>query len=1081
MKKFITTKLHAVVSVSVQEQTVEVENDIQEEEVKQEAEKEETVKNSADGASGGIVGLKSSSLSSSVMTLNSPTSKHQGSLKSSISGGGGGSNNSNNSITTGMMTVEVPPGGSPQLAKPPPVQQHGIISTTSTVVGQQIGGSSTTTTSSAAQVKMSGYLKKKRNKMGGWRKMYFILQNQLLLSYSSKDDYEKKLAPFKDIINLVPGTVIIPTTGPRFTIETNSKVLYTFRCDDHKSCSEWITALLDSLKGEGSGEKKFSHHHALHGPRSGGNLQHHLTRRSLSSLSSSSSSTSSTSTSAAYATDDPSKMAITSIRRLQHTGQLLQQRAKQSPAKQTSLSAPNLFYGFGSSNAIGVKAVTSAIVSNSNVKMGKLVQLPIAGGTARLLERGGGGGTGSGGGQKMYKILTINEDEDDGENDEKPVAAAAALASNPSSARGNGSTRGRGDPSSSGIKATTAPDPPHSPTSAESMENNSVKSRSTTTVNSGETTKERLTKEAGKARDDELFNSNFRLHTNLARMHQSVEVCRINSMFGGGKKLTSSSSSVVSGKRLNNHGVDGKSASSDSSNSLAASTGDLRSPNNKTTISRGNNNNDVIRNNLRGTPGGSATDLRRKPPPPDLLLAHSMAAAMMEPKPLKDINHNNLAKWSAESITIELTANGYNLTGTGIKSVGSTDTLYQRINGISTTGSESIVPRSRSRSNSHSSNLQPSSASSPESSQQKSHGFSSKVDLLRTLSTPQPVDQRTASSKKIDQGIGNGATQGGSSPMVEPIYAVVDLKVKKARRLNQLREHDSLGSVEDGTEDEHSIKVDMVRDQETGRLKEKSRSTNLLPIGGSGFGGSNDYEELNELIAESFINFGDDPEDSNDGENIYEPINIPEGPLTSSSTSLPSSQPTSSSSQMNNLWHNLKKMNLNHLFKQSSLPEKPNQRSALDDDLTAKASTFSEFSKKFGHHRRSIKNKMRGLYDRGQSVEAPLTKVGSQADEKQSQQQLRVTKVASESRQHMFSSTFGRNKKSRKSLSFDDFIPRKKHHQHHLNGVGVICKSDKTNNEKLHKELKRQLSKRSNSSSGGEGSFHDGKNGGIEL
>lgn len=340
MKKFITTKLHAVVSVSVQEQTVEVENDIQEEEVKQEAEKEETVKNSADGASGGIVGLKSSSLSSSVMTLNSPTSKHQGSLKSSISG-----NNSNNSVTTGMMTVEVPPGGSPQLAKPPPVQQHGIISiggrpkpaTTSTVVGQQIGGSSTTTTSSAAQVKMSGYLKKKRNKMGGWRKMYFILQNQLLLSYSSKDDYEKKLAPFKDIINLVPGTVIIPTTGPRFTIETNSKVLYTFRCDDHKSCSEWITALLDSLKGEGSGEKKFSHHHALHGPRSGGNLQHHLTRRSLSSLSSSSSSTSSTSTSAAYATDDPSKMAITSIRRLQHTGQLLQQRAKQSPRDRKSV------------------------------------------------------------------------------------------------------------------------------------------------------------------------------------------------------------------------------------------------------------------------------------------------------------------------------------------------------------------------------------------------------------------------------------------------------------------------------------------------------------------------------------------------------------------------------------------------------------------------------------------------------------------------------------------------------------------------------------------------------------------------
>lgn len=47
--------------------------------------------------------------------------------------------------------------------------------------------------------------------------------------------------------------------------------------------------------------------------------------------------------------------------------------------------------------------------------MGKLVQLPIAGGTARLLERGGGGAATAGiNGQKMYKILTINEDEDDG-------------------------------------------------------------------------------------------------------------------------------------------------------------------------------------------------------------------------------------------------------------------------------------------------------------------------------------------------------------------------------------------------------------------------------------------------------------------------------------------------------------------------------------------------------------------------------------------------------------------------------------------------------------------------------------------
>lgn len=197
---------------------------------------------------------------------------------------------------------------------------------------------------------------------------------------------------------------------------------------------------------------------------------------------------------------------------------------------------------------------------------------------------------------------------------------------------------------------------------------------------------------------------------------------------------------------------------------------------------------------------------------------------------------------------------------------------------------------------------------------------------------------------------------------------------------------------------------------------------------------------------------------------------------------------------MNNLWRNLKKMNLNHLFKQSSLQDQPNQRPipAVEDDLAtaaaavAKASTFSEFSKKFGHHRRSIKNKMRGLYERGQSVEAPAKVGGSQSDEKN--HQLRVNKGEGGSRSHMFSSTFGRNKKSRKSLSFDDFIPRKKHHQQqqqqqHLNGVGVMCKADKATNEKLHKELKRQLSKRSNSSSGGDSSFNDGsKNaGGIEL
>ncbi|XP_052900247.1 uncharacterized protein LOC128306700 [Anopheles moucheti] len=125
---------------------------------------------------------------------------------------------------------------------------------------------SSSTSTSTGVVKMCGYLKKKRNKMGGWRKLFFILQNQLLLSYSSRDDYEKKLAPFKDIINLVPGTVIIPTTGPRFTIETNSKLMYTFRCDDHRSCSEWIMALLDSLtvaNGGISADRNFSLHNSF--------------------------------------------------------------------------------------------------------------------------------------------------------------------------------------------------------------------------------------------------------------------------------------------------------------------------------------------------------------------------------------------------------------------------------------------------------------------------------------------------------------------------------------------------------------------------------------------------------------------------------------------------------------------------------------------------------------------------------------------------------------------------------------------------------------------------------------------------
>ncbi|XP_035895498.1 uncharacterized protein LOC118504733 [Anopheles stephensi] len=169
-------------------------------------------------------------------------------------------------------------GSMPSVRQPPPTPTAILASNTIEPkdLGKPAKGSgrvlaadtptSSTTTSSTGVVKMCGYLKKKRNKMGGWRKLFFILQNQLLLSYSSRDDYEKKLAPFKDIINLVPGTVIIPTTGPRFTIETNSKLMYTFRCDDHRSCSEWIMALLDSLtvaNGGISADRNFSLHNSF--------------------------------------------------------------------------------------------------------------------------------------------------------------------------------------------------------------------------------------------------------------------------------------------------------------------------------------------------------------------------------------------------------------------------------------------------------------------------------------------------------------------------------------------------------------------------------------------------------------------------------------------------------------------------------------------------------------------------------------------------------------------------------------------------------------------------------------------------
>uniref|UniRef100_A0A336LV16 CSON005340 protein n=1 Tax=Culicoides sonorensis TaxID=179676 RepID=A0A336LV16_CULSO len=99
-----------------------------------------------------------------------------------------------------------------------------------------------------SHVRLAGYLKKKRIKVGGWKKLWFVLQNQfLLLSFNSKKDYEEKLAPFIDVISLVPGTQILPMHQNRFTIETPAKVLYIFRCDDAKSCSEWITALMESL------------------------------------------------------------------------------------------------------------------------------------------------------------------------------------------------------------------------------------------------------------------------------------------------------------------------------------------------------------------------------------------------------------------------------------------------------------------------------------------------------------------------------------------------------------------------------------------------------------------------------------------------------------------------------------------------------------------------------------------------------------------------------------------------------------------------------------------------------------------
>lgn len=188
MKKFITTKLHAV-SVSVQEHSANVEN----------VEKVINEKPVVEGnnakiltGSGGIVGLQSSAAKESsavaavtVMTLNSPTSKQQ-QQNSGIS-------NSNNN---GMMTVEVPPGASPQLVQ----QQHGggIITISKPKPPTTGPGSGSST---AGQVKMCGYLKKKRNVsvhnfvyIGGCFGRLLLPGNEALLSLD--DDWQGKKGAF---------------------------------------------------------------------------------------------------------------------------------------------------------------------------------------------------------------------------------------------------------------------------------------------------------------------------------------------------------------------------------------------------------------------------------------------------------------------------------------------------------------------------------------------------------------------------------------------------------------------------------------------------------------------------------------------------------------------------------------------------------------------------------------------------------------------------------------------------------------------------------------------------------------------
>ncbi|XP_055709369.1 differentially expressed in FDCP 6 homolog isoform X2 [Phlebotomus papatasi] len=127
-----------------------------------------------------------------------------------------------------------------------------VVKKSSRELEQDASSSQKSSSEEMPVIKMCGYLKKKRNRVGGWQKLWFILQNQLLLSYKSREDYEKKLAPFRDVLNLVPGTVIRPSSRIRFTIESTSNIIYTFRCNDTKECSQWISSIVDSLNQQHS-------------------------------------------------------------------------------------------------------------------------------------------------------------------------------------------------------------------------------------------------------------------------------------------------------------------------------------------------------------------------------------------------------------------------------------------------------------------------------------------------------------------------------------------------------------------------------------------------------------------------------------------------------------------------------------------------------------------------------------------------------------------------------------------------------------------------------------------------------------